>query len=472
MAFATIPPMQSLYHPHPAPIFHSSAIDPSRFPTSSLRDIPHTPHDNATPLYDPLGVLPPRQDAHRAIPRPKLSVPREVQRGVLSDGRWTARHPAVDAFLARPMPRALLDPRDRGMMAVFALAALKVAFNPGHSAYDIFWGIEDRRATAEFIDGLVVSRPCPIDTAPLTWLGRWEMLWQLSGRQKEHAKVHGIPAATNAARRMTLRKRKAPASAPATDAAEPETKKARTASGARDTRSSHAAQASASSSPAIVPSALAQVHPAQGTPSPLSSSSRLPSEEPSRAATQIQLPTRGRSQRTKTKSAKARLAEAEAEATPPPPVSTAHVPMAAPASVPERPSARRSVSTSGSSTAVSTTADDGAQGTRPRSGSSSSASTTVDLTAPVPGNEKEKEKQPNEEDILKIIAEADEERDVRSTRARTRAAAAKVSTPAPSVPEEREPDVDQEEAMPEAKPQTQRAPARKRAPKSKARRRR
>jgi hypothetical protein len=53
-------------------------------------------------------------------------------------------------------------------------------------------------------------KPSPISTTPMTWLGVHDMLWQLTGIQKEYAKSRGVKATTSppAPTRRSLRKRK------------------------------------------------------------------------------------------------------------------------------------------------------------------------------------------------------------------------------------------------------------------------
>ena len=53
-------------------------------------------------------------------------------------------------------------------------------------------------------------KPSPISTTPMTWLGIHDMLWQLTGIQKEYAKSQGGKAAASppAPTRRSLRKRK------------------------------------------------------------------------------------------------------------------------------------------------------------------------------------------------------------------------------------------------------------------------
>lgn len=53
-------------------------------------------------------------------------------------------------------------------------------------------------------------KPSPISTAPMTWLGVHDMLWQLTGIQKEYAKSHGVKPSPPplVPTRRSLRKRK------------------------------------------------------------------------------------------------------------------------------------------------------------------------------------------------------------------------------------------------------------------------
>ncbi|KAA1474239.1 hypothetical protein DENSPDRAFT_319139 [Dentipellis sp. KUC8613] len=219
-----------LYNPHrfatppvdsPAYAFDVSDGCPgARFATSSERSTlgtpPHTPTTaTATPRYDPLGVLAhvsiAEQNRERIaalnIPR---SAPHEVTGGVMSDGRWNVRHPAVQTCLTTRPPRPSL--RNRAASSIYALAALSVRLTPFHEHHNDFWNPEVRNDTAEFIDKVMRTEPRLIDTYPCTWLGPQEMLWQSrnfnAAQEKARNEELGITASPNN-RKMSLRKRKA-----------------------------------------------------------------------------------------------------------------------------------------------------------------------------------------------------------------------------------------------------------------------
>ncbi|TFY52564.1 hypothetical protein EVG20_g10497, partial [Dentipellis fragilis] len=192
----------------------------ARFATSSERSSLDTPpHTSttatATPRYDPLGVLAQvsiaEQNRERIaalnIPR---SAPHEVASGVMSDGRWNVRHPAVQTCLTTRPPRPSL--KNRAASSIYTLAALSVRLTPFHEHYNDFWNAEIRNDTAEFIDSVMRTEPRLIDTYPCTWLGSQEMLWQSrnfnAAQEKARNEELGITSSPNN-RKMSLRKRKA-----------------------------------------------------------------------------------------------------------------------------------------------------------------------------------------------------------------------------------------------------------------------
>ncbi|KAH9058821.1 hypothetical protein EDB87DRAFT_844210 [Lactarius vividus] len=189
----------------------------SRFPTSSDRlarpaaSIHRPPFDRSV-RYDPLGRL--SQDKHSLARKALFSsfVPRffpvSVARGVLSDGTWTTEHPCVHAFLQSPYSRPSLTSKTSA--AIYSLAALHVFYSPSHPSYDVFWHPDIKESTAIFVHGVVTMEPSPISTTPMTWLGVHDMLWQLTGIQKEYAKSQGGKTTTSppAPTRRSLRKRK------------------------------------------------------------------------------------------------------------------------------------------------------------------------------------------------------------------------------------------------------------------------
>ncbi|KAH9176758.1 hypothetical protein EDB89DRAFT_99416 [Lactarius sanguifluus] len=94
--------------------------------------------------------------------------------------------------------------------AIYSLAALHVFYSPSHPSYDVFWHPDIKESTAIFVHGVVTMESSPISTTPMTWLGVHDMLWQLTGIQKEYAKSQGGKTITSppAPTRRSLRKRK------------------------------------------------------------------------------------------------------------------------------------------------------------------------------------------------------------------------------------------------------------------------
>ncbi|KAI0051269.1 hypothetical protein FA95DRAFT_1570133, partial [Auriscalpium vulgare] len=227
-----LPPAYN-HPPRPRTFFALSAPAPPRLPLSAERAAaPPTSPSPRPARYDPLGVLHPAPAPAGPSQFQLASVPYEVTRGVMSNGRWNPRHPAVQDFLRSPRPPS------PACMPLFVLAALHVMYSPGHPAYDFFWSEDDRRSTADHIDRLLGRDSCPIATYPASWLGAQEMLWQLAGLQKDYARHHGA-ALQPAVRRMFLRKRKpAPAvreeSVAASEASEPPRKRVRRSKLAED----------------------------------------------------------------------------------------------------------------------------------------------------------------------------------------------------------------------------------------------
>ncbi|KAI9456505.1 hypothetical protein BJY52DRAFT_1275828 [Lactarius psammicola] len=183
----------------------------SRFPTSSDRlgrpaTSIHQPPFDRSARYDPLGPsLSGQALCSSFVPR---IFPSSVARGVLSDGTWTTEHPCVHAFLQSPYSRPSLTSKTSA--AIYSLAALHVFYSPSHPSYDVFWHPDIKETTAIFVHGVVTMKPSPISTTPMTWLGVHDMLWQLTGIQKEYAKSQGGKATTSppAPTRRSLRKRK------------------------------------------------------------------------------------------------------------------------------------------------------------------------------------------------------------------------------------------------------------------------
>ncbi|KAI0063671.1 hypothetical protein BV25DRAFT_1915146 [Artomyces pyxidatus] len=381
------------FHRPPVPIDTPPAHDwevgcsTSRFAMSSERCSPRTPPQVAALPYDPLGVLQPDHAAAsrnafiQSLELPVFNALKEASRGVLADNTWTADHPAVRAFLAHPHPVRSNTENDK----IFALAALYTAYLPAHPAHEFFWNGEDKKNTAELVERVVRAKPSPIMTYPHSWVGVREMLWKLTGLQRDYAKSHARELGLDppaAARRMSLRKRKAGAGALreqsmselSVEVAEPPRKRAR--------------KTKADELPPTAATLVTNTRPA--TPSPLAAPSPLPSVgEPAEAEASV--PARAKSTRNRTQTQKAAQSAAERDRSP-------------------------SSGSSGSSTAVSSTS-------KTRARSSSSASSTVTTV----GKEKEKGKE--------VVVEVDMEDDepVRTTRARTRAAVKEVAAPTPEV---------------------------------------
>ncbi|KAI9511155.1 hypothetical protein F5148DRAFT_403768 [Russula earlei] len=366
----------------------------SRFPTSSDRlgwppSFPPEPSrlDSST-QYDPLGSLAhdeciaARKALCSSFPSPFF--PTNVARGVLSDGTWTTQHPSVHAFLQSPSSRPSLPSRTSA--AIYSLAALHVFYNPRHPAYDAFWHPDLKESTALFVHQVITMKPSPISTAPMTWLGINDMLWQLTGMQKEYFKSQGGKTSTSplVPTRRSLRKRKPVQSLQELSTREPsetpESPRKRTKTGRSDKGSettspsafdqSDVAENNARRSELLrIKSAASAPQETRGnadaTPSPLTITSSLPPETHPLAKDNVtQAGTSGTS--------RVRARDATRGIKTP-----ANLP-------PSRSSARRARErspsfSSGSSTAVSAT---GGNSKRARSSSSaSSTSTTVDARA-------------------------------------------------------------------------------------------
>src|SRR6201999_1057758 len=125
----------------------------------------------------------------------------------------------------------------RTSAAIYSLAALHVFYRPSHPSYDAFWHPTIKESTAVFVHQVISTcpdtlplfqvvggfstcvlsfhppsamKPSPISTAPMTWLGVHDMLWQLTGIQKEYFKSQGGKPTTPplVPTRRSLRKRK------------------------------------------------------------------------------------------------------------------------------------------------------------------------------------------------------------------------------------------------------------------------
>ena len=231
-----------------------------------------------------------------------------------------------------------------------------------------------------FLSLPAAMKPSPITTTPMTWLGVHDMLWQLTGIQKEYAKSQGgkVAASPPAPTRRSLRKRKpvqtllqALDTRELSEVPEPPRKRARKSKSdesekAREATPLAAEQPEISTEIEAGPSALSHIKPttlpspleAHGTtdttPSPLTITSSLPSDFQPSAKDDV---AQASSSRGHTKDAKK--------------VSTTQM-----VSRPIRRTRERSPSfSSGSSTAVSAV---GSNSKRARSSSSvSSTSTTV-----------------------------------------------------------------------------------------------
>ncbi|KAI9442516.1 hypothetical protein H4582DRAFT_1289478 [Lactarius indigo] len=370
----------------------------TRFPTSSDRlgrpaTSIHRPPFDRLARYDPLGRL--SQDKHYIARKSLCSsfVPRffpsSVARGVLSDGTWTTEHPCVNAFLQSPYSRPSLTSTTSA--AIYSLAALHVFYSPSHPSYDVFWHPDIKESTAIFVHGVVTMKPSPISTTPMTWLGVHDMLWQLTGIQKEYAKSQGIKATTSppAPTRRSLRKRK-PVQAllqaleerEPSEVPEPPRKKARKSKSDENEKGAEATpQPGVSAENEAGPSALSHTKSttlpsplevratADTTPSPLTITSSLPSDSQPTAKDDIGS-SRGHSKDTASKK----------------------TPATQTASRTSRRTRERSPSfSSGSSTAVSAAGSSNSK--RARSSSSvSSTSTTVGAETGSKGKGKGKEK--------------------------------------------------------------------------------
>ena len=240
-------------------------------------------------------------------------------------------------------------------------------------------------------------KPSPISTAPMTWLGVHDMLWQLTGIQKEYFKSQGVKPSTPppVPTRRSLRKRK-PVQAliqelgirePSEVPEEPPRKKSRTSKSDENEKGSEPTSPVTPDQPDVStevkagpsePSHIKSSPPemrghADATPSPLTITSSLPSE-PHPPAKDDVAQTAGTS-RGRTKDA----AGKKAQVNPAPPRLSA------------RRARERSPSfSSGSSTAVSAA---GSNSKRARSSSSASSTvTTVEAEASAIGKVKGKEK--------------------------------------------------------------------------------
>jgi hypothetical protein len=465
-------PPRRLVHPtshelvdrHPSPLEEHGQSP--RFPTSSdrlgwpTRSPPEPTHDSSIPTrYDPLGSL--AQD-EGALARKALCssfaprfFPCLVSRGVLSDGTWTTEHPGVHAFLQSPTSRP--SHPSRTSAAIYSLAALHVFYSPSHPSYDAFWHPSIKESTAMFVHQVISTcpipllpyhwgltcflpsamKPSPISTAPMTWLGVRDMLWQLTGIQKEYSRSQGVKPSTPPLlpTRRSLRKRK-PVQMPLQELStrEPsEVPEAPPRKKIKTTKSVENEKGSAPTSPIMldqpdistedkegpskytIPSPLEIGGNADATPSPLTISSSLPSEPHPQTKDDV----------TQTGTSRGRTKDAAGKKT-----------TQANSGGPSRSSARRTRQrspsfSSGSSTAVSAA---GGNSKRARSSSSaSSTSTTVDATI-----SKDKGKQKAAVAVGGEETDQDEDDDEneagrRSTRTRRRSTAVReVVVPRPS----------------------------------------
>ncbi|KAI0256298.1 hypothetical protein BJV78DRAFT_452933 [Lactifluus subvellereus] len=400
----------------------------SRFPTSEDRFGGTTTPPFGSLLYpsaryDPLGSL--TNDDH-ALARKALCssftppfLPSSVSRGVLNDGTWTTEHPSVHAFLQSPSSRPTLTSRTSA--AIYSLAALHVFYSPSHPSYDVFWHPNIKVATATFVHEVVTMKPSPISTTPMTWLGVHDMLWQLTGIQKEYNKLHGGKTSTSplVPTRRSLRKRKPVvtliqelSTREPSEVPEPARKKVKTTKSDENEKGgetnllvaeppempveSKAGPSNLSPTKSTTPSLEEVQGNADATPSPLTITSSLPSEPHASTKDDVAQagPSRGRNKDTGNK-------KAPSNATPSRPSTRRH--------------RERSPSfSSGSSTAVSAT---GNNSKRARSSSASSTSTTVDAeTGATSSKGKGKEKVVDAAEVAD--EETDEEPEKRSTRAR------------------------------------------------------
>ena len=289
-------------------------------------------------------------------------------------------------------------------------------------------------------------KPSPISTAPMTWLGVHDMLWQLTGIQKEYFKSQGVKPSTPppVPTRRSLRKRK-PVQAlvqelstrePSEVPEAPPRKKSRTSKSDENERESEPTSPITLDQPDVStelkagpsePSRIKSSPPemrghADATPSPLTITSSLPPESHSPAKDDV-IQATGTS-RGRTKDAAGKKA----------PVNPA----------PSRPSARRARErspsfSSGSSTAVSAA---GSNSKRARSSSSASSTiTTVEAEASAIGKDKGKEKaeaiageETDEEEEAEAEEDVDNDNEVRKRpiRTRRRPAATRETVPKPS----------------------------------------
>ncbi|KAF8499715.1 hypothetical protein F5888DRAFT_105128 [Russula emetica] len=388
-------------HPHPRRLTHltsHSLIDhtvldeqrqqqqhwqDSRFPTSSdrlgwpARFPPEPPHPAR---YDPLGSL--AQDEPTMIRKVLCSsfnprfFPSHVARGVLSDGTWTTAHPSVHAFLQSPSSRPSLTSKTSA--AIYSLAALHVFYSPSHPVYDAFWHPDIKESTAMFVHQVVTMKPSPISTAPMTWLGVHDMLWQLTGIQKEYFKSQGGKTSVQPLlpTRRSLRKRKPAHTREPSEVPEPPRKKNKISKPEEDEKGSEATtsvvldQSDVSinnkAGPSELPhnkSTIPSSHETQGnvdvTPSPLTITSSLPPDTHSPAKDDV---AQAGTSRGRSKDALGKKVQAN--------------------SAPSRSSVRRTRErspsfSSGSSTAVSAA---GSNSKRARSSSSASSTSTTVVT--------------------------------------------------------------------------------------------
>jgi hypothetical protein len=287
-------------------------------------------------------------------------------------------------------------------------------------------------------------KPSPISTAPMTWLGVHDMLWQLTGIQKEFFKSQGVKPSSPPLlpTRRSLRKRKPvqtllqelgvrePSEAPEA----PPRKKIRTTRSGENDKASEATSPVALNQPDIstddkagpskstIPSPLEIRVNADATPSPLTITSSLPPE--SLPPTKDDVTQTGTSRGRAKDAAGKKAGQAN--------------------SGPSRSSARRTRDrspsfSSGSSTAVSAA---GGHSKRARSSSSaSSTSTTVDAAEAgvnASGKDKGKEKAASAAGGEETDEDDEEEEDNdneagrRSTRTRRRSTAVREVVPKPS----------------------------------------
>ncbi|KAI0302644.1 hypothetical protein BC826DRAFT_965950 [Russula brevipes] len=423
------PPPRRLLHPPSHSLVDRSSPDElgqcTRFPISSDRlgwvaSFPPPFVLHSPGRYDPLGSLAEDQRvvARRALCSsfaPRFS-PSHIARGVLSDGTWTTEHPSVHAFLQSPSSRPLLVSRTSA--AIYSLAALYVFYSPSHPSYDVFWRPDIKESTA-------AMEPSPISTAPMTWLGVHDMLWQLTGIQKEYYKSQGgKPSAPPLVpTRRSLRKRKPvqtlieELSRELSEVPEPPRKKSKTTTSDENDKGLEVTPSDGGTLAAtayevhgVIPTRSARE--ADPTPSPLTITSSLPPE--SHPAVKDDVAQVGTSRRR----AKDEGGKKAQDNTPP-----------------SRSSARRTRERSPSFSSGSSTAVSAAGGNSKRARSSSSASSTITTvdheTGPSKGKGKGKEKA---DVIAKEETDEEEEEDAekagkRSTRSRRSTAKEAVTKP-------------------------------------------